>query len=98
MKNVKYWFSWKWYCIRGFFTLLKRLPSFYRLNLFWDADPQFYSDVIRNYSNAMYELTGGKLHKPHYDAMAVIEAVWKYMDEHYAGIKEKANGDQGIEG
>lgn len=102
MRKVKFWFSWKAHCIRGFFTLLKRLSGFYWLNLFWDVGPQFYSDVIRNYSEVMRELTGGKLTKPSHDAMTVIGEVWKYMDAHYAGWNKKEreteHGDQGIEG
>lgn len=89
MGDMKYWFSWKLCRIRAFFTLIKRLPKFYRLNLFWDVDPAFYGDVIRNYCEVMCELTGGKLKKPSHDSMTVIEEVWKYMNTHYAGWRSK---------
>ena len=66
--------------MRSFFLLIRRLPGFWKLNRFWDADPEFYGWVIRQYSTVMYELTGGRLSKPSHDAMTVIEEIQRYMD------------------
>ena len=73
---------------RSFFRFLKFLPGFWKLHRFWDAEPQIYGWVIRQYSTVMNELTGGKLSKPTNDAMSVIEQVWNHMNEHYAGWKK----------
>lgn len=92
---LKFWFSCKWDGIKALFSLLRRLPGFYRLNRFWDQEPRFYGWVVQQYVEVMNELTGGKLRKPSHDAMTVIGTVWKYMDMHYAGWKKEEGHDGG---
>ena len=79
-QRIKFWFSCKWDGIRSFFLLLKRLPGFYRLNRFWDCEPEFYRWVIQQYEEVMYEMTGGKLSKPSHSAQTVINEAWNYID------------------
>lgn len=79
-QSVKFWLSCKWDGIRAFFLLLKRLPGFYRLNRFWDAEPEFYRWVIEQYETVMYEITGGRLSKPSHDAQTVLREAWDYID------------------
>lgn len=87
--GIKFWLSCKWDAVRSFLLLIKRLPGFYRLNRFWDADPQFYTDVIRDYSEVMRDLTGGRLRKPSHDAQTVIEQAWNYLDGYYAALMKE---------
>lgn len=79
-QSIKFWLSCKWDGIRAFFLLLKRFPGFYRLNRFWDAEPEFYRWVIEQYETVMYEITGGRLSKPGHDAQTVLREAWDYID------------------
>lgn len=88
-QSVRFWFSCKWDGIRAFFLLVKRLPGFYRMNRFWDADPQFYTDVIRNYSEVMSDITGNRLSKPSHDAQTVLMYAWDYIDEIFREREEE---------
>lgn len=82
-QRVKFWFEEKWYSIRSFFTLLRRLPGFYRLNWFWDKEPDEYTRILRAYTQVICELTDGRLSKPEYDPVTVLDAIWDRMDKTY---------------
>ena len=75
--------------VRSFFRFIRFLPGFWRLNRFWDVDPDFYGWVIRQYATVMNEMTGGQLSKPSHCAETVIEEIWEYMEKHYAGWNKK---------
>lgn len=70
-------------CVRDFFSFVRRLPGFYRLNRFWDKHPRFYWDTINNYIKVMYELTDGHYSHPGYNAQTVIDEAYACMDKHW---------------
>ena len=67
--------------VRSLFRFIRFIPGFWKLNRFWDVEPEFYGWVIRQYSTVMNEMTGGKLSKPSHCAETVIEEIWNYVTE-----------------
>ena len=80
--------------IRTFFHFVKRLNRFRKLNQMYDAEPEFYPWVMKQYETVMNELTYGKLSKPSHSAETVLEEVWHCMDERYAGWRDDGNGNE----
>ena len=86
---MRRWLSFRWQGFRCFLRFFRRLPGYFWLNQFWDCEPDFYPWVINQYSEVMYEMTGGKLSKPSHDAKTVISYAWDYIDREYAENDDK---------
>lgn len=91
---MKRWLIFRWEAFRCFLRFFRRLPGYFWLNQFWDCEPDFYPWVTNQYSEVMYEMTGGKLSKPSHDARTVIQYAWEYIDGLHEE-EEKQDEDSG---
>lgn len=75
--------------VKSFFKFIRRIPGYYWLNQFWDCEPQFFTWVMKQYEEVMYDITGGKLSKPSHSAGTVLQFAWDYIDEIFREREEE---------